>query len=105
MLMPDEIELRRDAVRRFTLATRGAAAADRVSLLTEADLHRAERQIAAEARNIKAPASPPPVAAAAAPQPPQQPDGRVSEEQYGRMNNAERLDYARRFPQPTNGAR
>jgi hypothetical protein len=102
--MPDEIEARVDAVKRFVAATRGQAAADRVSLLTEADLHRAERQIEVEARNIKAPASPPP-APAAAPQPPQQPDGRVSEEQYGRMNNAERLDYARRFPQPTNGAR
>jgi hypothetical protein len=95
---PDNLELRRDAVKRFTLATRGQSAADRVASLSEDDLRRAERQIEVEARNIK-PASPPAVAAPA-PQPPPAADGKVTEDQYVAMSPAERIVYARQFPPP-----
>ena len=95
--MPDEIEARLDAARRFTSATRGADAAAKV---TAGNLAQVERAIAAELPTLraKAPASPPAPAAVVAPQP--QADGRVSEEQYARMSHAERLDYCRGFRNP-----
>jgi hypothetical protein len=51
-----------------------------------------------------------PVFTAQVAQPPQQPVAteptKVSEEQYATMTHAERIDYARRFPQPqTDGKR
>jgi hypothetical protein len=109
--MPDELEARVDAVKRFVAATQGEAAADAkvATLRTVDDLRRAEQEVPAALpsllRNtVKVPASPP-LAAAAPPPPPDQTC--VSEEQYNRMSARERLDYARQFPQEqfTNGGR
>jgi hypothetical protein len=94
----DELELRLDAARRFTSATRGEAAAAKV---TVDNLVQVERAIAVEARNLTAPASPPAVAAAPS-QPQPQAGGRVDEATYQAMSAAERLDYCRSF---TTGAR
>jgi hypothetical protein len=101
--MPDELEARIDAVRRFTVATQGEAVAKTrmEAMRTVGDLQRAEGELAAyRARLNTAPARSAPPAAAPAPQPQA---ARVTEEEYQRMPAAERLDYARRFPQSTDG--
>jgi hypothetical protein len=97
-----ELDARLDAAKRFVSATRGAAHAERV---TTENLAQVERAIAAElpTLRIKAPAGSPPVAASTS-QPAAPPaDGRVSEEQYAAMDAAERIAYARQFPQSNEG--
>jgi hypothetical protein len=101
--MPDELQARMDAVRRFTVATQGEAVAKTKmeAMRTVGDLQRAENELAAYRARLKT--SPPnaqvtPPATAPAPQ-----TQRVSEEQWQQMPAAERLDYCRRFPQPMNG--
>jgi hypothetical protein len=103
--MPDELQARMDAVRRFTVATQGEAVAKTKmeAMRTVGDLQRAENELAAYRARLNmapprpAPASAPPAAA------PAQTQARVSEEQWQQMPAAERLDYCRRFPQSTDG--
>jgi hypothetical protein len=102
-----ELDLARiDAVSRYFRARLGESGgqAKVATLRTFDDLRNAEQEIAAALPSLRnavmAPASPRP---AAAPASETQAGDRVSEEQYARMTSAERLDYARRFPQPNNG--
>jgi hypothetical protein len=87
------------AIEQFYKATYGAADAriKMARLLTADDVRIAELDMA---RAVN------PGGTTFAPSREAPPDaGRVSEEQYSRMSAGERLDYARNFPQPTNGAR
>jgi hypothetical protein len=104
--MPDDLQARVDAVKRFVTATQGEAAAKAKidAMHSVGDLQRAEGELAAYRARLntsppRAQVTPPP---AAAPAPQTQ---RVSEEQWQQMPAAERLDYCRRFPQSTDGGR
>jgi hypothetical protein len=99
--MPDELEARMDAVRRFTVATQGEAVAKTKmeAMRTVGDLQRAESDLAAYRAWLRmapprAQVMPP---SAAAPAPEGVP--KIDEPAYAAMSARDRMFYCRQFDQ------